>query len=59
MIEDYYFNTLKILLNENIKENNNILIYINNYFNIYDYFSHIIKKKNLNIYLFIFDYFIF
>lgn len=52
-MDNYYYNTLKILLNENLSNNLNILIYINNYFNIYEYFSHIIKKKNLNIYILI------
>lgn len=53
MINEYYSNILKTILNENINENINILLYINNKFNIYDYFSHIIKKKNLNVYVII------
>lgn len=49
MTEAYYISVLDTFLNEEIKEKSNILIYLNNYFNPYDKYSHIIKKKNLKV----------
>jgi len=51
MTESYYISILDTFLNEDIKENSNILIYIGNYFNPYEKYGHIIKKKNLTIYI--------
>jgi hypothetical protein len=45
----YYNNIFDKILNS-LKYNENILLYIENYFNPLDNFSHIIKKKNINIY---------
>jgi hypothetical protein len=46
--EEYYINIINNIFN-NIDENYNILLFIKNEFNIYNYFSHIIKKKNIKI----------
>ena len=52
------YNLLKnILFNECI-ENESIIIYLNNEFHILDHFSHIIKKKNIKIYIITYENYI-
>ena len=46
--DNYYYNIINNIFNI-LGENNNILLVIKNDFNIFDHFSHIIKKKNINI----------
>jgi hypothetical protein len=52
------YNLLKnILFNECI-ENESVIIYLNNEFHILEHFSHIIKKKNIKIYIITYDNYI-
>ena len=48
-------NIIENLLNNIANENDNIMILLNEEFNILEHFSHIIKKKNINIYLILSD----
>ena len=50
--ENYYYNIINDVFNT-IDENNNILLIIKNDFNLFDNFSHIIKKKNIKIDIFV------
>ena len=45
----YYYRIFDDFL-KNINNNNNILLYIDNYFNPLDNFNHIIKKKHIHLY---------
>ena len=47
-MNNYYFNIIDNIF-INLDNNSNILLIIKNEFNIFDYFQHIIKKKNINI----------
>jgi hypothetical protein len=51
MCDNFYKIILTNILNEKINYNLNILLFINNYYNIYEEFSHLIKKYNLTVYL--------
>jgi hypothetical protein len=53
MSKNYYLFVLENILNEKIRDNTNILIYLSNYFNPYEYFCHLIKKKKLKIFVLI------
>lgn len=46
-----YYNIIENLLNNLLEENDCIMFIINEEFNILEYFSHIIKKKNILIYI--------
>jgi hypothetical protein len=46
--EKYYYNIINDIFN-NIEDDNNILLIIKNDFNLFEHFSHIIKKKNIKI----------
>ena len=48
IFENYYYTIINNIFN-NIDDNSNILLIIKNDFNIFDHFSHIIKKKNIKI----------
>ena len=52
MYNTYYFLIIENILNE-ICDNSNIILIIDNYFNIIEHFSHIIKKKYINIHILI------
>jgi hypothetical protein len=49
MDDNYYYCIFKNIFIEDLKDNIIILIYFNNFYNIIDNFSHIIKKKNIKI----------
>jgi hypothetical protein len=48
-MENYYFNIIDSIFNNIEESNKNILFIIKNEFHIFDNFSHIIKKKNIQI----------
>ena len=52
MHDTYYSSIIENIFNKS-SNNSNILLIINNYFNIIEHFSHIIKKKNINIHILI------
>ena len=52
MYETYYYSIIENIFNES-NDNSNIVLIINNYFNIIEHFSHVIKKKNINIHILI------
>jgi hypothetical protein len=49
--EKYYYTIIDNLFNNYMKDNDNILLIIDNEFNILENFSYIIKKKKLKVYL--------
>jgi len=54
MYETYYSSIIENIFNQSC-DNSNIVLIINNYFNIIEHFSHIIKKKYINIHILIDD----
>jgi hypothetical protein len=52
MYTTYYSSIIENILNKSCN-NSNIVLIINNYFNIIEHFSHIIKKKYINIHILI------
>ena len=49
--EKYYYSIIDNLFTNHMKDNDNILLIIDNEFNILENFSYIIKKKKLKVYL--------
>ena len=54
MYDTYYSSIIENIFNKS-SNNSNILLIINNYFNIIERFSHIIKKKYINVHILIDD----